>query len=125
MVLETVDLFKYLVIILFINGCWNRTQQHISKHSFYSLHNLFIVCNQLHLSSLEICKLFDSLVSPIINYGTEIFGYHTAKEIETVHCEFLRKNLGVRKSTNLVALCGELWRHPMIIECKKECLNTG
>jgi len=89
------------------------------------LHNLFIVCNQLNLSTLEICKLFDSLVSPIINYGTDIFGYHTAKEIETVHCKFLRKILGVRKSTNLVALCGELGRHPIIIECKKECLNTG
>jgi len=68
MVLETVDSCKYLGIYLFKNGCWNRTQ-HISKHSLYSLHNLFIVCNQVNLSTLEICKLFDSLVSPILNYG--------------------------------------------------------
>ena len=118
MVLETVDSFKYLGIYLFKNGCWNRTQQHISKHSLYSLHNLFIVFKQLNLSTLESCKLFDSLLSPILNYGAEIFGYHPAKEIETVHCKFLRKILGDRKSTNLVALYGELGRHPMIIERK-------
>jgi len=95
MVLKTVDSFRYLGIILFKNDCWNRTQQHISKHSLYSLH---LLCNQLNLSTLEICKRFDSLESPILNYGTEIFGYHPAKEIVTVHGKFLRKTLAVRKT---------------------------
>ena len=98
MVLETLDSFKYLGIILFKNGCWNRTQQHISKHSLYSLHKPFIVYNQLNLSTLEICKLFKSNVSPILNYGAEIFGYNPAKEIKTVYCKFLRKLLGVKKA---------------------------
>jgi len=87
------------------------------------LHHLFIVCNQLNLSTLEICKRFDSLESPILNYGAEIFGYHPAEE--TVHCKSLRKTLAVRKknNTNLVALYGELGRHPMIIERKTRMIK--
>ena len=61
------------------------------------------------------CKLFDSLVGSILNYGAEIFGYNEGKKIELVHCKFLRKLLCVRKSTNLDGLYGELGRYPMKI----------
>lgn len=106
------------VIKLFKNGNWNRTQKHIANHSIHALHNLFIFFNQLSLDIKDKCKLFDSLVGSILNYGSEIYGYHIANDIEIIHTKFFRKILHVRKSTNLSTLYGELGRHPMLIQRK-------
>ena len=59
------------------------------------------------------CKLFDSLVGSILNFGAEIWGNHEGTDIELIHTKFLRRVLGVKKSTNLTALYGELRRVPL------------
>ena len=40
---------------------------------------------------------------------------HEATDIELIHTKFLRRILGVKKSTNLTALYGELGRFPLLI----------
>ena len=40
---------------------------------------------------------------------------HEATDIELIHTKFLRRILGVKKSTNLTALDGELGRFPLLI----------
>ena len=80
--------------------------------------NLFITYNQLDLKTSQKIKLFDSLISPILNYSAGIWGYCSSKEIENVHTKFCRKLLHVKKSTNLNALYGELGRVPMFIQRK-------
>ena len=113
--LEIVTSFKYLGIYFFKNGNWYRTQKCISKHASKAMHRLFAVFNQYEFSTKEKCKLFDQLVAPVLNYSSEIWGLHTAKEIENIHTKFLRKILGVRKSTNLIGLYGETGRLPLQI----------
>lgn len=113
--LNVVTSFKYLGINLFKNGNINRTQKKLAHRSYFALHNLFIILNQLDLDIKEQCRLFDSLVGSILNYGAEIIGDHECKDIEQVHCKFLRKILCVRKSTNLDGLYGETGRYPMKI----------
>ena len=54
----------------------------------------------------------------ILSYSAETWGHHEAPEIEKVHTKFLRNILGVRKSTNISALYGELGRFPMKIARK-------
>ena len=56
------------------------------------------------------CSLFDTSVGSILNFGSEIWGFHEATDIELIHTKFLRRILGVKKSTNLVALYGEVGR---------------
>ena len=48
-----------------------------------------------------------------MNYGAEIFGNHECKNIEKIHCKFLRKVLCVKTNTNLDGVFGELGRFPM------------
>ena len=36
----------------------------------------------------KICKLFDSLVASILNFGAEIWGSHNATDIELTHTFF-------------------------------------
>ena len=72
------------------------------------------------------CKLFDSLVSSILNYSSEIWGYHKAPDIEVLHCKFLRRLLCVNKSTNTTGLYGELGRLSLTeIRRISICSDTG
>ena len=50
--IEIVSSFKYLGVYLYKNGNWYRTQKRASQHASYSLHNLFIVFNQIAIYKL-------------------------------------------------------------------------
>ena len=113
--IEVVDSFKYLGITLFKNGNWYRSQKCIAKHASFALHNLFTIFNNIELPIIQKCKLFDTLVAPILNFGSKIWGMHDATDIELIHTKFLRRILGVKKSTNLSALYGELGRTPLAV----------
>ena len=90
----------------------------ISQHASFALHNLFTVFKYIELPTTQKLHLFDTLVSPILNYSSEVWGMHTAPDIELVHTKFLRSILGVKKSTNLSALYGELGRTPFSVSRK-------
>ena len=79
------------------------------------MHRLFSVFNNYEFKTSEKCKLFDVLVSPVLNYSCEIRGLNEGKDVEQIHTKFLRKILCVKKSTNLCGLYGELGRVPLAI----------
>ena len=113
--IELVNSFKYLGITLFKNGNWYRSQKSIAQHASRALYNLFSVFDNIELPASQKCKLFDSLVGSILNFGAELWGTHEATDIELVHTKFLRRVLKVKKSTNLAALYGELGRVPLVV----------
>ena len=116
---EVVKSFKYLGVFFFYkNGNWNRTQKRLALHASLVLHNLFIIFNETELPFQQKIQLFDSLVSSILNYSSEVWGTHVAPDIELVHTKFCRKILNVKQSTNCDALFGELGRVPMYIHRK-------
>ena len=73
--LEVVDSFKYLGIALFKNGNWYRSQKTKAQHASYALYNLFTVFKDVELLASQKCKLFDSLVGSVLNFGEEGLGY--------------------------------------------------
>ena len=63
------------------------------------------------------CKLFDTLVLPILSYGCEVWGVDTkcGAAAEALHRDFLRRLLGVRKSSANHMVLAELGRFPLQI----------
>lgn len=84
----------------------------------YDVHNLSSIFREIELPTSEKCKLFDALVTPILNYGAEVWGMYEAKDVEMLHTKFCRWTLNVKKSTNLSGLYGELGRSPLNINRK-------
>ena len=113
--LEVVTSFRYLGMELFKNGNWSRIQKHIAQHATRALYKLYNLFNQLTLPIHAQLKLFDSLVGSILSYSSESRGFHEAPDIELDHIKFLRKILGIRKTTNVSVLYGETGRFPMYI----------
>ena len=58
---------------------------------------------------------FDSIILPILMYGSEIWGFCRRDDIEKVHLRFLKQILGVRKQISNVAVYGELGRFPLFV----------
>ena len=44
----------------------------------------------------EQCKLFDTLVGSILNYSSEVWGIHNAKDVEAIHSKFCRWVLNIK-----------------------------
>ena len=59
--------------------------------------------------------LFDKYIGAILNYSCEVWGFHSARDIEQVQLCFCKRILGVKKSTQNDFVYGELGRFPMII----------
>ena len=113
--LEVVEYFTYLGLSLFKNGSFKRTQKCIAKHAAYALNKLFAIFRNIYLPISQKCKLFDTLVGSILNFGSELWGAHEATDIEMVHKKFMKRILNVKPSTNISALYGELGRFPLAV----------
>ena len=61
----------------------------------------------------EIFRLFDSLVKPILCYGSEVWGTEYSTIIESVHFTFCKYFLGVNSSVNNAVAIGECGRLPV------------
>ena len=63
------------------------------------------------------CKLFDTLVLPIVSYGCEVWGVDDdcGAAAETLHKGFMKSLLGVRKSVATHMVLAELGRFPLQI----------
>ena len=53
-------------------------------------------------------ELFDKLLAPILNFGSEVWGVYESPSVETVHLQYCKKMLGVKQSTQNDFVYGEL-----------------
>jgi hypothetical protein len=45
-------------------------------------------------------KMFDSMIEPILLYGSEVWGYENLKILEQMHLKFCKRILKVRNTKN-------------------------
>ena len=69
-----------------------------------------------HLPVNVIFELFDTLIKPILLYGSEIYGSSMSKDIKQVHVIFIKKTLGVKPSTNNCVIYVETGRYALQID---------
>ena len=67
-------------------------------------------------------KLFDSLVSPILTYSSEVWGFENKDSLERLHLQFCKTILKVRNSTPNYMVYGELGRFPLEIIIKRKMI---
>ena len=67
-------------------------------------------------------SLFDSMVVPILLYGSEVWGIYENKEIDKLHIKFCKRILGVKQQTPNLAVLGELGRFPLSVISKQRSI---
>ena len=122
-VLKKVSKFTYLGVALSANGKFYQTQKSLSEQTTKALFSLNSLFEKVHLDISEKLKLFDSMVLPILMYGVEAWGFHSAPDAERVYLKFLKQVLSVRPQTTNAAVYGELGRVPLNILRKERIIK--
>ena len=65
----------------------------------------------------DVFDLIDTLVKPIVLFNSEIWGININKELEQFHLSFMKRILGVKKSTNNCLIYTKTGRYPLYIIC--------
>ena len=104
----------YLGIIFSANGSFNQAQIKLSEQANKAIFMLQKKLQRFGNLKPELClDLFDKMILPILTYGSEVWGFHSAPQIERVHLKFCKRILGVRKVTQNDFVYCELGRYPI------------
>ena len=129
---ETVKQATYLGLIINNCGTFNDTLVNLvdkSRKVIFKLFKSFGYC----LPNIKVAaRLFDSLVKPILLYGSEVWGafivnfeklgkvekgnsqMYFKNNIESVHLQWLRNVLGVNKKSSKIAVLAEVGSYPLL-----------
>ena len=109
--IEIVNTFSYLGIVFSPGASFSNTQITLAGQAQKAIFKLNSYLYKFtNISPRLTIELFDKLVSPILNYAAEVWGFFQATHIERVHLQFCKRLLGVKKTTQNNFVYGELGR---------------
>ena len=109
--LAIVNKFSYLGIVFTTGGSFSVCQETLAGQGMKAIFKLNrLLYNFTNITPKHRVELFDKLVTPILHYGCEVWGFCQAKQIERTHMMFCKQLLGVKTSTQNDFIYGELGR---------------
>ena len=131
-VVENTKQFKYLGFTISAKNCsFGPT---IDDLSLKANRAIFALNNKFKISKLPkrlALKLFYSLISPILLYGSEVWGafmdydYSSweSSKIERVQTQFIKRLIGCRIQTSNMMARGEVGRRPLLLDIVKRVIG--
>ena len=114
------DSYSYLGVTFNYNGNFNTARKKLLDQAQKSSYGLFRKIQNISIPIDLQLKLFDSLVTPILLYSAEVWGFEKKGNIEKMHLQFCKKIIKVRNSTPNCMVYGELGRLPLEIMVKQK-----
>ena len=94
--LSVVNKFSYLGIVFITGGSFREVQAPLSGQAQKGVYLFNRYLNKFqNITPNHVLELLDKLVSPILLYGTEVWGFATADKIDRVHLRFCKKQYWV------------------------------
>ena len=83
---EIVSSFKYLGIVFTVGGSFSEAQKTLAGQAQKAIFKLNKYLYKFtFITPMHKFELFDKLISPIFNYGSEVWGFAKANAIERTH----------------------------------------
>jgi len=108
--LEVVGKCTYLGIVFSTGGSFSDSQNALSGPALKAITNI---------SVRHRLDLFDKLISPILNYAKQVWGFIQGSSIERVHLQFCKRLLGVKRTIQNEFVFGELGRYTFHLFCSR------
>ena len=106
--LEIVYDFLYLGLNLNYNNKFNLAQKRAYDRASRAMFCLLKRCRKLSLPLDIQVELFEKMISPILLYGSELWGYEKCELANKLQLRFYKLLLGLKKSTPSCMILGEL-----------------
>ena len=120
--LEIVDTYTYLGVNMHRNRRFTTGIKTLCDNALKAMFALLKKIRNLHIPLDTSLALFDTLVVPILSYGSEVWAYENLDLVERVHLKFLKFLAGLRNSTPAFMVYGELGRMPLYIKIHKRAV---
>ena len=119
--IDNTNEYKYLGIKINTKGSFLPALGDLSCKAKRAIYSMNSKINIRFLSIKTLIRLFDSLICPILLYGSEIWEPFLNEnndkwdnnEIEKVHTQFLKRIIGVNRSTSNAMVRGDLGRYSL------------
>ena len=123
--------YTYLGLKLTPNAKFSIANQHLSEKATNALCKIRKHLNIHDLSPKTSSKIFDAIISPILLYGSEVWGAYDKIDFskwdktptEKTHLRFCKLYLGVNRKASNIASRAELGKFPLLITTYKRILN--
>ena len=110
-VLEITNRYTYLGIVFTTGGSFSEAQSTLSGQAQKAIFVLNKYINKfVSVSPSHVLDLFDKLISPVLCYASEVWGFAKANNIERTHLQFCKRLLSVKQCTQNDFVYGELGR---------------
>ena len=87
--IDIVSEFNYLGVLMSSNGKFFKTQKHVAEQGGKALFSILNKSKKHCFNIQTLCSIFDTYVNSILSYGSEIWGFHRAQDVEKV----VKKNI--------------------------------
>ena len=129
--IDIVQSYTYLGTQISSTGNFTLSLEHLREKA---VHALFSLRRHIDFSSLKpslACKIFDTMISPILTYNSEVWGVFIKSDfknwdtspIEKGHLQFCKRYLQVNNKASNIACRAELGRYPLILDINKRILK--
>ena len=111
--------YKYLGINFSAGGITKRSISVLADQARKAL--LSLQYRQKQLGNIPVTtsiKLFNTCITPILLYSSQVWGYKNVHDVEKVFLNYLKSLLGVRKTTVNTAVYCEIGELPLRVFCK-------
>ena len=124
-VLENVKSMKYLGFTITAKNC--SFLPTLENLSIKATRTIYALNSKIKISRFPIrlaLKLFNTLIKPILLYGSEVWGPYTdfdytnwdSSKIEMIHTQFLKRALGCNVNTSNIMTRGEVGVRPLLMD---------
>jgi hypothetical protein len=129
--IEITKEYTYLGLKLAQNGKFKAAKQQLSEKALHALFKIHKKVDLHKLSPKTAVKIFDTIITPILLYNSEIWGVFEKNDLnkwdnspaENVQLRFCKIYLGSNRKASNIACRGELGKFPLLITIKKNIIN--
>ena len=121
--IDTSNDYTYLGIIFNFNGKFTKAiDDRITpaRKAMFGLNEKAV--NLLLPPDIHI-DLFEKMISPIFLYGCEVWGYGNVEPMEIFYRKFIKRVLGIHKSTPNCIVYGEVGKYPIVHQVYKRMIS--
>ena len=121
--IQVVEDYTYLGTIMNFNARYSKAIHKQVTQSNRALFSLRSKQAKFHLPLDILFNLFDTLIIPILLYGSEIWGYEKLAEIDTFYKKIIKNSLKLNLQTADCMVYGETGRLPISYYVKQRMIN--
>ena len=110
---DIVEEFVYLGVLFSFNGKFAKTKKRLIVQARKAMFALIKKCRKLNLAFSLQLHLFNSMIVPILLYGSEVWAFEDMKILDQFQLNFCKIVLNLKKSTPNCMIYGELGIKPV------------